>query len=224
METTISISSKRTLPRSEAFLRIKSFRSQRVPLWIGLLAGDSITAPLPCAVLSCVIACTDLPDASSYSSFDYRCRFNASPSIRNQGQQAPAKNKSDVAKQSPVMRGEPSTTVVNNPGPTEKHESPKEQSKWWIPPPPWDIYWPTIGLVIGTGFAEWAALKTLRAINAQVLEMRETGKQTDKLIAESIAQTQTLVQQAESLGRTTPEFRVEFDKVWWGFLSLSDSV
>ena len=25
-------------------------------------------------------------------------------------------------------------------------------------------------------------------------------------------------------GRTTPEFRMEFDKVWWGFLSLSDSV
>jgi hypothetical protein len=25
-------------------------------------------------------------------------------------------------------------------------------------------------------------------------------------------------------GRTTPEFRVEFDKVWWGFLSFSDSV
>src|SRR6266850_6403108 len=24
-------------------------------------------------------------------------------------------------------------------------------------------------------------------------------------------------------GRTTPEFRTEFDKVWWGFLSLSDS-
>jgi len=25
-------------------------------------------------------------------------------------------------------------------------------------------------------------------------------------------------------GRTSPEFRVEFDKVWWGFLSLSDSI
>jgi transposase len=25
-------------------------------------------------------------------------------------------------------------------------------------------------------------------------------------------------------GRTTPEFRMEFDKVWWGFLSLSDSL
>ncbi len=124
------------------------------------------------------------------------------PASVSQGQQAPAKNKSDVAKQSPVMRGEPSTTVVNNPGLTEKHESPKEQSKWWIPPPPWDIYWPTIGLVIGTGFAVWAALKTLRAINAQVVKMRETGKQTDKLIAESIAQTQTLVQQAESLAKS----------------------
>jgi hypothetical protein len=24
--------------------------------------------------------------------------------------------------------------------------------------------------------------------------------------------------------RTTPEFRIEFDKVWWGFLSLSYSI
>ncbi|MGA7918479.1 MAG: hypothetical protein WCA38_02335, partial [Candidatus Acidiferrales bacterium] len=27
-----------------------------------------------------------------------------------------------------------------------------------------------------------------------------------------------------AVGCTTPEFRVEFDKVWWDFLSLSDSV
>jgi hypothetical protein len=47
-----------------------------------------------------------------------------------------------------------------------------------------------------------AALKTLRAINAQVIEMRETGKQTDQLIKESVAQTKSLVQQAESLAKS----------------------
>lgn len=37
-----------------------------------------------------------------------------------------------------------------------------------------------------------AALKTLGSINAQVDEMRKTGEQTDKLIAENIAQSKSL--------------------------------
>jgi hypothetical protein len=52
-----------------------------------------------------------------------------------------------------------------------------------------------------------------------------------KLLAESFAHDRpslkiqdSSVKAALSLGRTTPEFRMEFDKVWWGFLSLSDSL
>jgi hypothetical protein len=115
-------------------------------------------------------------------------------------QQKPAEHKSEVTKKAPTTSETP--TVANNLPATEKQDSPKEQSKWWVPPPPWDIYWPTIGLVIGTGFAVWAALKTLRAINAQVVEMRETGKQTEKLIQENIAQTQSMSQQADSLAKS----------------------
>ncbi len=122
------------------------------------------------------------------------------PTAVRQEQQAPPQHKSEVTKQAPATRETP--TVVNNLPATEKQESPKEQSKWWVPPPPWDIYWPTIGLVLASGFAVVAALKTLRAINAQVIEMQATGKQTDQLIRESIAQTKTLVQQAESLAKS----------------------
>jgi hypothetical protein len=39
-----------------------------------------------------------------------------------------------------------------------------------------------------------------------------------------LSQTMTEVNDCLGAGRTTPEFRMEFDKVWWGFLSLSDSV
>jgi hypothetical protein len=95
--------------------------------------------------------------------------------------QSPAEYKTDVADSPPVPTK--SVTYVT-----------KEQAKWWVPPPPWDIYWPTIGLVLASGFAVRAALKTLRAINSQVEEMRETGKQTDKLIAENIAQSTSMQQ------------------------------
>ncbi len=122
------------------------------------------------------------------------------PASAGQEQQAPPQHKSAVTKQTPAASEPPA--VVNNLTATEKQESPKEQPKWWIPPPPWDIYWPTFGLVILTGCAVVAAIKTLRAINAQVVEMKQTGEQTDKLITESIAQTKSLVEQAESLAKS----------------------
>ena len=59
--------------------------------------------------------------------------------------------------------------------------------------PPWtDIFWPTWLLVVVTAIAVFAAVKTLKSINAQVAEMRKTGEQTDKLIAENIAQSKSM--------------------------------
>lgn len=59
--------------------------------------------------------------------------------------------------------------------------------------PSWtDIWWPTWLLVVVTAIAVCAALKTLGSINAQVIEMRKTGEQTDKLIAENIAQSKSM--------------------------------
>jgi hypothetical protein len=46
-----------------------------------------------------------------------------------------------------------------------------------------------------------AAIKTLRAIEEQVVEMRNTGKQTEKLIQENIAQSTSLEQSVEQTAR-----------------------
>jgi hypothetical protein len=105
-------------------------------------------------------------------------------------QQEPVQHKSEVTKQAPATSEKPA--VVNNPTAAEKQNNTNEQWKWWPPPSPWDIYWPTWILVFITGFAVKAAIKTLESINAQVDEMRKTGEQTDKLIAENIAQSKSM--------------------------------
>lgn len=118
-------------------------------------------------------------------------------SVVGQKQRERSPQKSDVSKATP----KPSEAVpaVNNPSPPEKQQETKEQARR---PPFWDIYWPTLALVLVTGVAVIYAIKTLRAIREQVQEMRSAGEQTDKLVSESIAQTKTLVLQTESLAQT----------------------
>ncbi|MGB8458205.1 MAG: hypothetical protein WCE50_10825 [Candidatus Acidiferrum sp.] len=57
----------------------------------------------------------------------------------------------------------------------------------------------------GTLAATWT-LRIIRrqtiAIESQVKEMKETGKQTDKLIFENIAQTKSLIEQSQSLAKS----------------------
>lgn len=52
--------------------------------------------------------------------------------------------------------------------------------------------WSNWALVLVAALTALAAIKTLRAIEDQVVEMRNTGKQTDKLIRENIAQSTSL--------------------------------
>jgi hypothetical protein len=56
--------------------------------------------------------------------------------------------------------------------------------------------WPEIAsnwaLVLIAAFAAYFGVKNLRAIESQVVEMRSTGQQTDKLIRENIAQSASL--------------------------------
>lgn len=94
----------------------------------------------------------------------------------------------------------PVTAPLSRPTPNPQASDAKEKAGSW---PSWtDIFWPTWLLVIVTAIAVGAALKTLGAINAQVAEMRATGIQTDKLIKENIAQTQSMSQQADSLAKS----------------------
>ena len=66
-------------------------------------------------------------------------------------------------------------------------------------PPVWDIYWPTAALVVVTGLAVVAAVRTRSAINAQVTEMRKTGAQTEKLIQEAMVQSIAAKRSADAL-------------------------
>ena len=92
------------------------------------------------------------------------------------------------------------TAPVRQPTPNPQASDAKEKVGTW---PPWtDIFWPTWVLVVVTAIAVVAALKTLVAINAQVVEMRETGVQTDKLIAENIAQSKSLERSVTEAGRS----------------------
>ncbi len=119
-------------------------------------------------------------------------------SIVGQKQHQPSSQKSNVTKD--TSKPSESVPALNNPSPPEKQQETKEQANGR--PSFWDIYWPTLALVLVTGVAVIYAIKTMRAIREQVQEMRSAGKQTDKLVSESIAQTKTLVQQAESLAQS----------------------
>jgi type II secretory pathway pseudopilin PulG len=68
-----------------------------------------------------------------------------------------------------------------------------------LPPAPWDIYWPTVALVVVSGLAVLAALSTLRAIKAQVVEMHKTGEQTEKLIQEAVLQSIAAKRSADAI-------------------------
>src|SRR5260370_8429581 len=129
-----------------------------------------------------------------------------SPSIGDK-RQNPSQKKENIPTKLQASTPEPSPVVVNNLHAAEQETKPKEQSKWWPPPPLWDIFWPTCALVIFTAFTVRYALKTLKAIREQVEEMKKTGVQTDKLITESIAQTTSLVQQAQSLAQSAYHLR-----------------
>jgi hypothetical protein len=66
--------------------------------------------------------------------------------------------------------------------------------------------WPQIcanwALVVIGAFAAFAAIKNLNAIEAQVIEMRKTGEQTDKLIKENIVQSEYLKRYVEETSRS----------------------
>jgi hypothetical protein len=61
--------------------------------------------------------------------------------------------------------------------------------------------WSNWALVIVAALTAAAGIRTLRAIQSQVEEMRNTGKQTEKLIQENIAQSESLAKSVEETAR-----------------------
>jgi hypothetical protein len=90
----------------------------------------------------------------------------------------------------------PVTVFVNQTTPQTQKEGP--QNNVHNGPPIWSNW----ALVLVAALAALAAIKTLRAIEAQVTEMRNTGKQTDKLITENIAQSASLERSVRETARS----------------------
>lgn len=65
-----------------------------------------------------------------------------------------------------------------------------------------EINWSNWALVAITAGALFFAIRNLRAIESQVVEMRKTGEQTDKLIKENIAQSASLEKSVAAAARS----------------------
>lgn len=118
---------------------------------------------------------------------------------RKQGQ---TKTQDNPTLQIPSPATRPAAPVpvpVTEPSPNPQANEPAKKFKW---PPFSDIFWPSWALVIVTALAVRYAVKTLRAINAQVKEMQTTGQQTDKLIQEAIRQSEEAAKLAHAMEAT----------------------
>jgi len=97
-------------------------------------------------------------------------------------QQAPPKPRNTSAVESPTPSVVPLAAPPNAPSTANKETNPKEQPKWWPPPPLWDIYWPTVLLVIFGGFAAWVAVGTLKDIREQTEAIKESADATKRSV------------------------------------------
>lgn len=122
----------------------------------------------------------------------------ASPSIACAQQHKPQDNQ-----QSPSPPPSPSSlvaAVTGQPAPEPQKEATKAQPQNWYEWC-WLPNWSNWALVLVAVITARAAIRTLHAIDAQVGEMRKTGKQTDKLIQENIAQSQSMAESVRETAR-----------------------
>lgn len=120
------------------------------------------------------------------------CISGAWPQIpRNGGQQKQHSETSGSEAKPAPQACSCNVQVQESPAIEKQSPTPKPSSYPWR-----ELYAPAnipnwVLALVGT-LAAFAGIKTLRAIEAQVIEMQSTGKQTDKLIQENIAQSASL--------------------------------
>ena len=105
------------------------------------------------------------------------------PSV-GEKQQQPATNKEQPAKQSPSQVTEPARSAIPNPSAQKEENRPSEQPKTGIPDR-WDIYWPTVGLLVVGLIAAYIALVTLNDIKEQTKNAR-TAAEAAKASADAV--------------------------------------
>jgi len=148
--------------------------------------------------------------------------LQSAPSVKRE--QEHPKKETPPTQETPRSSGEPTppiTPPVSQTLPKAAGET-KDESKRW---PPWsDVFWPSWALVIVTVIAVRAALKTLGSINAQVDEMRKTGEQTDKLIAENIAQSTSMQRSVSEAARLAAAMEVVSKEIAVSSKAATESV
>ncbi|HLW98692.1 MAG TPA: hypothetical protein VKR82_08610 [Candidatus Acidoferrales bacterium] len=86
--------------------------------------------------------------------------------------------KSHQTKNFPSQYAGPCTVMPSDPATDNKKGGANLQSKWWPPPPIWDIYWPTFGLVLLGCVASWIALRTLGDLRQQTKNTKGAAEAT----------------------------------------------
>jgi len=122
-----------------------------------------------------------------------------SPSTGNK-QQSKTQENQDAAAPATAPTS-PVTVVISQPPAEPQTPGAQANSQYpyeWFWPPVWSNW----ALVIAAAIAATAAIHTLRAIDNQVVEMRKTGEQTDKLIKENIAQSASLERSVAETARS----------------------
>lgn len=120
------------------------------------------------------------------------CISGAWPQIPRNGGQQNENSKTKGSKAQPAPQACSCNVQIQETPSNDKQSSTPKPSGY-----PWrELYAPAnipswVLALVGT-LAAFAAIRTLRAIEAQVIEMRSTGEQTDKLIQENIAQSASL--------------------------------
>jgi hypothetical protein len=121
----------------------------------------------------------------------------ASPSIACAQQHRPQDNQQSSSSPGPSS---PVAAVTGQPAPEPPKEATKAQPQNWFEWC-WQPIWSNWALVLVAVVTARAAIRTLHAIDAQVSEMRKTGKQTDKLIQENIAQSRSMAESVRETAR-----------------------
>jgi hypothetical protein len=89
------------------------------------------------------------------------------PPVSNQQETPPEQKQRSTENSQP-------TTSINAPTAPQENKTAK-QSQWWPPPPLWDIYWPTLALVILAGIGAKIALATLDDIKEQTAATKKAA-------------------------------------------------
>ena len=123
--------------------------------------------------------------------------FVALPSTGNAQKYDPQKDQKNASQISPSSINVTVSQPASDPQREKPDDHPRNPYEWFWPP-----VWSNWVLAAIAGITAFFAIRNLRAIEAQVDEMRKTGEQTDKLLRENIAQSRSMADSVKEAARS----------------------